>query len=440
MNKVIDYLLNDLKLKNGDIIVLGNSYGPDSMSLLDMLLNIKKDIDISIIVAHVNHNVRKESFKEKDDLEEYCRKKDVIFESMIIEQYGDDNFENEARIIRYNFFDDLIKKYNANYLFTAHHGDDLIETILMRLVRGSTLKGYSGFSKCVEMGNYKIVRPLIFVTKDEIIEYNKKRKIPYAVDQTNLEDKNTRNRYRHHVLPFLKEEDKKVNEKFLKFSEILQEYDRYINKELDQTINKVFKDNVLYIDKYLKLDPLIQKKIIYKILEDTYKDDLMVINDNHVKLFKMLIKSKKANAFIYLPNNNKVVKTYNKIYITDTVKESIDYKIEVLDYVELPNNHFIEKVDEIDSNNNYVCRISNDDITYPLYIRTRKYGDRMHLKKSGSKRLKDIFIDAKIPKDERDTWPVLVDSSDKIIWIPGIKKSKFTKQKNESYDIILRYD
>ncbi len=441
MQNVYDYLLNELVLKDGDIIVLGNSYGPDSMALLDILLKIKKKKNISIIVAHVNHNVRKESAKEKEDIEEFCSKNELVFESMIIEQYGDDNFENEARNIRYNFFEDLIHKYKANYLFTAHHGDDLIETVLMRISRGSTLKGYSGFSKLIDMGDYKIVRPMIFVTKEEILEYNKKNKIPYAIDKTNLENEHTRNRYRHIVLPFLKKEDPNIHEKYLKFSEILSEYDEYINKEIKRTISKVYKDGVLDIPKYLELDPLIQKKIIYKILEDIYKDDLMVINDNHVKLIKMLIKSKKANSFVYLPNNNKAVKSYDKIYITDKVKENIDYNIEILDYVELPNKHSISKIDEIDSNNNNVCRISNDDIVYPLYVRTRKYGDKMYLKKvNGSRRVKDIFIDAKIPKEDRDMWPIVVDSCDKVIWIPGIKKSKFTKQKNESYDIILKYD
>ena len=217
MQNVYDYLLNDLVLKDGDIIVLGNSYGPDSMALLDILLKIKKKKNISIIVAHVNHNVRKESAKEKEDIEQFCLKNELVFESMIIEQYGDDNFENEARNIRYNFFEDLIHKYKANYLFTAHHGDDLIETVLMRISRGSTLKGYSGFSKLIDMGDYKIVRPMIFVTKEEIIEYNDKNKVPYAIDKTNLENEHTRNRYRHMVLPFLKKEDPNIHHIHLKF-------------------------------------------------------------------------------------------------------------------------------------------------------------------------------------------------------------------------------
>ena len=441
MQKVINFLENELMLKDNDVIVLGNSYGPDSMALLNVLLDIKKKKDISIIIAHVNHNLRKESAKEKIDLENFCKEKNLVFESMIIEQYGDDNFHNEARNIRYNFFEDLVRKYNANYLFTAHHGDDLIETVVMRIARGSTLKGYSGFSRIVDMGSYKLVRPLIFVTKDEIIEYNEKNNIVYAVDKSNFKDKYTRNRYRHVLLPFLKGEDPNVHEKFLKFSTTLEEYDQYINKEISRSIKQVYKDGRLDLVKYNELDSLIQKKIIYYILEDIYKDDLMIINDNHVKLIKMLIKSKKANAYVYLPHNIKAVKAYGVITISDGVKEAVNYEIELLDYVNLPNGHSIEKIEECDYNDNSICRISNSDIVYPLYVRTRKHGDRMKLKKiNGSKRLKDIFIDAKIPLSERDTWPIVVDSCDNIIWIPGIKKSKFTKQKNESYDIILRYD
>ena len=413
MQKVINFLENELMLKDNDVIVLGNSYGPDSMALLNVLLNIKKKKDISIIIAHVNHNLRKESAKEKIDLENFCKEKNLVFESMIIEQYGDDNFHNEARNIRYNFFEDLVRKYNANYLFTAHHGDDLIETVVMRIARGSTLKGYSGFSRIVDMGSYKLVRPLIFVTKDEIIEYNEKNNIVYAVDKSNFKDKYTRNRYRHVLLPFLKGEDPNVHEKFLKFSTTLEEYDQYINKEISRSIKQVYKDGRLDLVKYNELDSLIQKKIIYYILEDIYKDDLMIINDNHVKLIKMLIKSKKANAYVYLPHNIKAVKAYDVITISDGVKEAVNYEIELLDYVNLPNGHSIEKIEECDYNDNSICRISNSDIVYPLYVRTRKHGDRMKLKKvNGSKRLKDIFIDAKIPLSERDTWPIVVDSCD----------------------------
>lgn len=441
MKKVIDFLLKEVGLKDNDTIVLGNSGGPDSMCLFSILLDIKKNININIVCAHVNHNVRSESDSEQEFLMNYCNDHGIVFEAMKIERYGDDNFHNQARKIRYNFFNDLIKKYDANYLMTAHHGDDLIETILMRIVRGSTLKGYSGFNKIVDNSTYKTVRPLIFLTKEEIKEYDDKNKIPYVIDKSNFKGKYTRNRYRQNILPFLKQEDSKVHEKFIKFSETLEEYDEFINKEIKKYINKVYKDHKIDINCYNELDILIKKKIIYYILEDIYKEDLMTINDRHVKLIMDLLNSKRANARVCLPHNVEVYKSYNEVFFSKEIKEIINYEIELIKFANLPNGHRLEVVDEIESNNNNVCRIDSSEVVFPLYVRTRKLGDKMFLKKiEGYKKVKDIFIDCKVPVNERDKWPIVVDSKDKIIWIPGIKKSKFTKLKNEKYDIIIRYN
>ena len=441
MDKVLDYLINTIKLEENDIIVLGNSGGPDSMFLLTALLKLREKYKLKIVCAHVNHNVRVESDSEQVFLMNYCNEHDVLFEAMKIENYGDDNFHNQARNIRYNFFEDLVKKYDAKYLMTAHHGDDLMETILMRIVRGSTLKGYSGFDKYVDNGNYKVVRPLIFLTKDYIKEYDDKNNIPYVIDKSNFKEKYTRNRYRLKMLPFLKEEDKNVHEKFLKFSETLEQYDRFINNELKKTINRVYKDNKVNIDELLKTDELIERKVIEYILEEIYKEDLMIINDKHVNLILNLVHSKKANSFVCLPHNVIVSKKYNILEISEEIKEVIDYNIELTKYNKLPNGHILEIVDDEETNTNYVCRLDSEEIAFPLYIRTRKDGDKMSLKKlNGSRKIKDIFIDCKVSRDERDKWPIVVDSEDKVIWIPGIKKSKYTKQKNEKYDIIIKYE
>lgn len=441
MDKVLDFLINDIKIKENDTIVLGNSGGPDSMFLLTALLKLKEKYNLKIVCAHVNHNVRVESDSEQVFLMNYCNDHDVVFETMKIENYGDDNFHNQARNIRYNFFEDLVKKYEAKYLMTAHHGDDLTETILMRIVRGSTLKGYSGFDKIVYNDNYTLVRPLIFLTKDYIKEYDDKNNIPYVVDKSNFKEKYTRNRYRLKMLPFLKEEEKNVHEKFLKFSETLEEYDRFINNEIKKNIDKVYKNNIIYIDKYLELDPLIQRKVIEYILEDIYKEDLMIINDKHVKLILDLINSKKSNSTVCLPHNIDVNKNYNLVTFSKEIKEVIDYNIELTNYVKLPNGHNLSIVDNEESNNNFVCRLDTSEIKLPLYVRTRKLGDKMFLKKiNGSKKIKDIFIDCKVSTLERDKWPIVVDSEDKILWIPGVKKSKYTKLKNEKYDIIIKYE
>lgn len=440
MDKVIDFLINEVKLKDGDTIVLGNSGGPDSMCLLTILLRLREKYHLNIVSAHVNHNVRSESAAEKEFLMNYCKDNNVGFEAMTIERYGDDNFHNQARKIRYNFFNDIVKKYDANYLMTAHHGDDLVETILMRMVRGSTLKGYSGFEKMLDNGTFKIVRPLVFITKDEALKFDEDNNIPFVIDKSNFKGKYTRNRYRMNILPFLKEEDVKVHEKFLKFSEVLNEYDNFINNEIKRIIGRVYKNNRIDVCKYKELDLLIQKKIIYVILEDIYKEDLMVINDRHVRLIMDLLNSKRANSKICLPHNVQVIKSYDEVLFTKEVKETISYEVELIKYALLPNGHKIEVVFDEESNNNDVCRIDSGEVSFPLYVRTRKFGDKMFLKKiDGYKKVKDIFIDCKIPIKDRDKWPIVVDSKDKIIWIPGVKKSKFTKLKNEKYDIILKY-
>lgn len=440
MKKVIEFLEKDVKLKDNDTIVLGNSGGPDSMCLLSILLNLRDKYHLNIVCAHVNHNVRRESAEEKEFLMNFCHEKNVLFESMTIERYGDDNFHNQARKIRYNFFNDLVRKYSADYLMTAHHGDDLVETVLMRIVRGSTLKGYSGFNKILDNGDYKTIRPLVFVSKDDILKYNEENEIPFVIDKSNFKGKYTRNRYRMNILPFLKEEDRRVHEKFIKFSETLEEYDSFINSEIRKAIKRVYNDNKIDIKKYKKLDYLIQKKIVYYILEDIYKENLLIINDKHVKLIVDLLNSKRANAKICLPHNIEAVKNYDELEFSKEIKETISYEIELIKFATLPNGHRLEFITEADTNGNDICRIDADDVSLPLYVRTRKYGDKMFLKKlDGYKKLKDIFIDCKVPLKERDKWPVVVDSKDKIIWIPGLKKSKFTKLKNEKYDIIIKY-
>ena len=275
---------NSFSFHNGDIIVIGCSAGPDSMALVDMLLKVREKYKLSLIIAHVNHNVRCESVEEAEYVKKYCEENNIIFETMIIEEYGDDNFENEARTIRYNFFDSLVQKYNADYLMTAHHGDDLIETVLMRIVRGSNLNGYSGFKKIVDMDNYFIARPLIDYTKQELEEYNSINGVKYYIDKSNSSDKYTRNRYRKYMLPFLKSEDTNVHEKFLKFSDTLESAYKFINKERDKAIKRVLSNEKVLINKFKEEDEYLQREILYYLLSEFYHDDLILVGDKHIDL------------------------------------------------------------------------------------------------------------------------------------------------------------
>ncbi len=437
MSEALDFL--EKKIKVNSTVVVAVSGGPDSMVLLSLLIKLKEKLNLNIVVAHVNHKHRLSSEDEAVMVKNYSRENNLNFEYMEINEYSDDNFHEFARIKRYDFFEKCLNKYKASILLTAHHGDDLMETILMRLVRGSNLRGYAGFSSKIEKENYILLRPLITYTKDEITEYAIKNKIPYAVDESNNEDVYTRNRFRHHVLPFLKNEDKMVHLKFYKFSELLLSYSDYIDKVTKNRMDDIYKDNILNITKFKTEDKIIQLKIIELILQHYYGDDLMLISDVHTKAIYDLIMNNKSNVKINLPDGKLAVKEYNNFRI---IKENNpkSYKYEFSEYLVLPNGHKLKRVSESNSNSNDVIRLNSNDIKMPLYVRNRQNGDKIKIKGlNGQKKVKDIFIDEKINVIDRDNIPLVVDSADEIIWIPGLKKSKFDKQNDEIYDIIIKY-
>ena len=435
MQEVLDYL--DGLVSNNDKIVVAVSGGPDSMFLLDALLKVRKSKTFDIIVAHVNHNVRAESYDEAKKVEEYCKNNNMIFEYMIIDKYGADNFHDYARTVRYKFFESLVVKYNAKYLLTAHHGDDLMETILMRIVRGSTVAGYTGFNRETKLGSYCIIRPLITMTKLEIEEYMNKNNLWYAVDSSNKKDVYTRNRYRKYILPKLKEENKKVHKKFLKFSNKIKSVSDFFDKYVDGRYSEIVVKDKLCLKLLLKEDKVVIESILSKYLSNFYKDNIYMITDKNMSTLYNCIISNKSNVVVDIPGNFKFVKSYNNAYIvTDDKKES--YKYEIKNSVHINGYGVIKRVDESTKTDNYVTYLDSSMIKLPLYVRNRKAGDKMVIKNMDvAKRIKNIFIDSKVPIDKRDNYPIVVDSNDEIIWLPGLKKSKFDSKNLGKYDIIL---
>lgn len=442
MKDCYEKMLTNFSFTKNDIAVIALSGGPDSMALLSLLRKISNKTGLQLVVAHVNHNTGRAG--QKSDhlfVKDFCKKNNLILEDMIIESYKSDNFHKEAHQKRYHFFEDLIEKYHAKYLFTAHHGDDLMETILMRIVRGSSLKGYSGFQEVVERKNYKIVRPLISLTKDELLSYCQAENIPYVIDDSNEKETYTRNRYRKHVLPFLKNEDSNVHKKFYKFSKILLEYDNYVENQVQELLNSknIIEKNNLNLEGFIKLDSFLSKRVLFTFLEQIYQDNLSLIDDNHILELQKLIHSKKANGNIFLPNNMEAQKCYNVLKIVPR-KIQEPYKIVFENIAFLPNGMVLEQINSKVDNSNFTCCLNSSEIALPLIIRTKEKGDKMEVKGlNGSKKIKDIFIDSKISKEDRNEWPIVTDSKGEIIWLPGLKKSKFDKQKEEKYDIILKY-
>ena len=187
-------MIKDLDKKNRYVVAC--SFGPDSMALLNMLYENKFDL----VVAHVNYHKRDVSNFEEQSLKKYCLDRNIPIEVLDTTNLKcDKNFQEWAREIRYKFFADVLKKYNAKAVLVAHQEDDLIETFLMQEKRGGIVK-YSGIAEKTTIFGVDVIRPLLSFSKQDLLLYDKEKNVPYSVDVSNLSDDYQRNKIRHNIV------------------------------------------------------------------------------------------------------------------------------------------------------------------------------------------------------------------------------------------------
>ena len=402
-------------------IILALSGGPDSMCLLNLLLSLNKNV----IALHINHNTRSSCDSEYEFLKKYAKEKDFTLEYFKIEKYSKKRFtEEEARDIRYKKLKEIATKYNAKKVLTAHHADDLTETILMRLLRGSTIGGYAGIKRKSTWDEIDILRPLLLVTKDEIYVYLKSKNIPYVEDETNAEDITLRNRIRHHILPLIKEYEPNYAKKIFNMNRTLTNAETFIKLELDKIKKDTINDNQINISKFANLDDVEQEFLLESYLHDIYKDNLKRVSHKHQEILKKLLLSNKNSLEYDFPNDYKFFKTNNLAYIIKETNQKQE-KTLVTEYNVLANNHILKKVDNYTEKSNNEIHLNSKEIALPLHIVKREVGMRMQVKNlSGTKKVNDILIDCKIPKEQKDLVPIMVDSKGNVLWILGIKNEK----------------
>lgn len=201
-------------------LVVAVSGGPDSLALLDLLYQIKEQYHFRLLAAHLDHQLRPDSFEEEKVISAYCQNKSI---ELINEKWPQSlqplvGVEAAARKYRYDFLVKIMRNYQGDYLLTAHHMDDLLENILLKFIRSGNPSEMNSLRAISEMQGMTLLRPLLNVPKADLLEYDNKHHIPYVIDQTNNEDDTLRNKLRHHVIPLLKKENKKIGQNALRFS------------------------------------------------------------------------------------------------------------------------------------------------------------------------------------------------------------------------------
>ena len=428
-------------VNNNDKIIVATSGGPDSMYLLHQLIKEKESKNLSLIVAHVNHHTRSECDKEALFVKSFSEIHHLPFEMMEINEYQKGHFtEEEARKIRINFFKELLHKYQYDYVVTAHHADDLMETILMKIMRGSTLDAICGIKSVENIQGIIFKRPLLNLTKEKIVNYLQKNNIPYQIDYTNYEENHLRNRLRKKVIPLLKNEDSQIDQKFLKFSNELQELTDYLNSELD-IIDRVvsLKDGFIDLKKFNSLDSFLQKEYLKKRLKTLYGESVTKLKAQTYEDIITYLKNPKKKNYLDLPASHLLELNKTSFhFIKKASKEN--YEIVCDDLVKLKDGILIKK-DKYEEKSNFEIHLNSKDLELPLLITNRKPGMKMKVKNlNGSKKVKDILIDEHILSSKKDEIPIMIDSSGKVLWILGIKKSQYDLDKNEKCDIIYKYE
>ncbi|ASC03609.1 tRNA lysidine(34) synthetase TilS [Fusobacterium polymorphum] len=413
-------------IESNDIIVVGFSGGPDSVFLVEMLKKLQHFFNFKIYLVHINHLLRGEDADSDENFSfEYAKKNnlEIFIKRIPVKEIAKEigkTLEEVGREERYKFFSEIYEKVRATKIATAHNKDDQIETFLFRLIRGTSLQGLEG----IKIKNNNVIRPISEIYKKDILEYLNKNEIQYKIDKTNFENEFTRNSIRLDLIPFIEERyNIKFKDKIFSLIEEIRENNNNNSLNLSDFIDL---ERRIILEKIKFLSNFDRKNLLGLFLNQKNIE----VNRNKIDEINSLIKSNGTKK-IDLNKTYRVVKDYTHLYIEEkkqdyTINNStIQLKIpseQVFNNfkisVEIAKNLYIPK-----EKNQYLLDTLYNDI---IEVRYRKEGDRIFLDENHSKKIKEIFIEQKIPKDIRDRIPIFLYNNN-IFWIYNVKKAYIPK-------------
>ena len=424
-----------------DKIALGLSGGVDSIALFHLLVTKYKESYKELVAFHINHGLREESYEEAEFVENFVKNYNVKFykKELNMSDLARDSHTSEemlARKLRYEAFEEMSSLEGGVKLITAHHKNDQIENILMRLLSGRSMDYNLMIEEETTIGNLEVYRPLLNVLKVDLEQYADKNNLKYYVDSTNFDTDYTRNNIRHNIVPLLNDVNAASFDNLINFSSYYQN----INTELKNKVLEAKNDYVIYEEDgkvELNKEKLLKntKEEVYFLLRDILANNFGVFDVKQRALFKIIddLKNRNNNKSYDLKNNLKIISEYNSIYVHKIEKKCYNDKIELI-------------IDEVDINKVYTFHQSNFLITttnnssevgfnkedLPLTVTTKRDGDRIQRGKV-SKKLSRLFIDEKISKELRDKLPV-IRNKDGILGVLGINTKV---NKNKKYDYYI---
>ena len=421
--------------------VLAVSGGVDSMVLLESFFKLQKKIKtLNFSVVHIHHHLRKESDEEEEMVRNFCSERNISLEVFhwekgIRQKAG---VEEKARKFRYQKLKDSMKKNNVRYVVVAHHADDQAETVLMKLTRGSTIEGIAGMKPIRPFSKGYLIRPFLTVDKEDLYEYASIHQIPFKEDLTNQSLEYTRNRFRQEIIPLLKQENTKFNQKIQVFTQTLQEQQELIltlaDQWMEQELVELSNGWSWNKESYMKQPIALQKVILVELSKKLGG----ILSTKNVFDIQEAIISDTSQMSLNLPNGWIFQKRYNQLLITKELKEEISYQeirveeVQTADII-LSENESLSFTDQ----QGWEMFISLED--FPLIIRRRKPNDRFLLKENQHQSIRRWCINQKIPKEERGNLWIVENFSKEIIAILGFRQTQSLSKRKETDRIRIVY-
>ncbi|MBE5746124.1 MAG: tRNA lysidine(34) synthetase TilS [Clostridiales bacterium] len=427
MQSVHKLITSSKMFKAGDVVGVACSGGVDSMSLLHYLNSVKDEFDIEVVAINVDHSIRDNSAEDSAFVQTYCRENRIRcykfkIDSIKISKEKKICLEEAARIGRYGVFDSLMQKEIVDKICLGHHMQDQAETILLNIFRGSGLNGASG----MEVVRDGYLRPMLNTQKLEITQYASNNEVPFVEDDSNFDESYSRNYLRHIIMPKLRLRWYNLDKNIVDFGKICKEDDNYIKSQM--FFDGIIRDQNLVripLSYFIYSAPIVNRMLLKELEYLKVNKD---IEKKHLNIIEEMALEAKNGTKISLPNQITIHKEYDFIAISVKLPkpklETIDFRLgtfKLVNFGELT----VRKTTKFDIINNSHL-LDSEKLPKGCVIRTREEGDMFTKFGGGTKKLKDYFIDKKIPQRLRSEIP-LICKDNEVYCILGVEISDKVK-------------
>lgn len=425
-------------LAAGDRILAGVSGGPDSVVMVHILQRLAGELQLEILVAHLDHGFRgRESQVDAEFVRDLAGKLGLQSVIRQVDAAGYARKKNlsaqmAARELRYLFFEEAAREFNCVKLATGHNANDQAETVLFNFLRGSGVAGLGGIPP---VRDGWVIRPLIEISRSDIEEYCRQNDLVPRIDRSNLKSIYTRNRIRLELIPLLEREyNPNMVETLVRTGEILREDERCLEKAArgcwDQVyIGKDCKSLVFDQARFGELDPALQRRVIRRAWEELTGPGHSLEFVHLQQIMKTAVEGQ-TGAVLNLPGGIIFIKSYGTFSLareTAGPAASFTYELKVPGETPIPEVGAVISAELIDVTGDIPTKsdeiaVDLEKVALPLRVRCRRPGDWFEpLGLNGSKKLKKYLIDKKIPRRDRENLPIVVTADDQIIWVAGLR-------------------